>query len=262
MRRSLVLRSVAIFAALPALAACIGSTGSDLVTFRAFASGPADASVGMTFANERGYEVKLTRAILHVGAIYLSSVRPISVARPTSCVLPGTYVAEVTYGTDVDLLSPAPQPFPVEGEGIVADAVTGEVWLTGGDVNAPDDETVILDVEGTAARPGEEIPFEAKLTIGKNRATPPQDPALPGSNPICQQRIVSPIPIGLRTSKGGALYVRIDPRPMFRTVDFHELPPSTTSVRRRFEDRTSGQPNVNLYNGLRASTGVYSFEWR
>jgi hypothetical protein len=33
-------------------------------------------------------------------------------------------------------------------------------------------------------------------------------------------------------------------------------------VRRRFEDRTSGQPNVNLYNGLRASTGVYSFEWR
>jgi hypothetical protein len=251
-----------VFAALPILAACMGSTGSDLITFQAFAAGPADANGELSFSTERGYRVTLTRAVLHVGAIYLNAVRPIAVARPTSCVLPGTYVAEITYGLDVDLLSPALQAFPVEGEGIVDDAVTGEIWLTGGDVNAADDSTVILDAEGVAARPGEDIPFEAKLTIGKNRAIVAPDPALPGSNPMCQQRIVSPIPIGIRTKKGGTLLLRIDPRPMFRSVEFRDLPSSAAPERRRFEDKSTGQPSVNLYNGLRANSGVYSFEWR
>lgn len=258
-------RALATFAVVPLVAACIGSTGSDIITFGAAAAGPADApALGgqpLEFTNARGYQVRLTRARLHVGAVYLNTVRPIAVARATSCVLPGTYVAQVVYGVDVDLLASAPQPFPLGGEGVVDDVVTGEVWLTGGDVNAADDATVIFDVEGTATRAGEEIPFEAQLTIGKNRAVPAQDPALPGSNPMCQQRVVSPIPVALRTRRGGSLLLRIDPRPMFRGVEFSELPPSATSVRRRFEDATKGQPSTNLYNGLRASAGVYAFEW-
>jgi hypothetical protein len=254
-----------ILAALAApLSACVGTTGSDLLSFDAAAAGPVDAVAGQpySFTTGRGYHVVLTRAKLHVGAVYLNRARPVSGAQATNCILPGIYVAQVTEGLDVDVLSPTPQPFPVKGEATADRAIVGEVWLTHGDVDAPDDAGVIVDVAGTADRGGEVFPFEGTLTIGKNRTPPIADPALPSALPICKERIVSPIDVSITPKNGGTLLLRIDPRGWFTNVDFAQLdevqgaPPLYA-----FKDETEAGPNASLYHGLQARSGVYAFSW-
>jgi hypothetical protein len=216
----------------------------------------------LSFATGRGYQITLTRAKVQVGAVYLNKAVPISGAQATSCVLPGVYVAQVTSGLDIDALSPALQPFPAQGEAIEARAIAGEVWLTGGDVNAAEDATVILDVAGTAEKQGIAYPFEGKLTIGANRLGPINDPSQPGAHPICKERIVSPIPLHLDVRAGGSLLVRVDPRGLFRNVEFSELEKATDSpLLYRFSDATEGQPNVNLYGALESREGTYALSW-
>jgi len=247
-----------------ALAGCVGTTGGDLFDFDAAAAGPEDARAGeaYTFTNGRGYEITLHRARLHVGAVYMNKAVATSVSRDTSCTLAGIYVAEVTSGVDVDLLSPEPVPFPERGYAVSEEAKTGEVWLMGGDVNQESDPTVILEVEGVARKGGAEYPFEGSITIGKNRALPPQDPALPGSNPICKQRIVTPIPIDITPRAGGRLLVRVRPQGMFANVEFSALEADAGAVGvYRFRDDGADAPSKNLYAGLRASVGVYAFQW-
>jgi hypothetical protein len=256
----------AIFGLLTCLAAssCVGTTGGDLFTFDAAAAGPADAdpSRPFTFVTGLSYEVTLTRAKVHIGAVYLNRAVPVSGAQATNCILPGIYIAEVTRGLDVDALSPALQPFPQKGEALQDHGVVGEVWLTGGDVNALDDPTVILDVAGTAEKGGAAYPFEGTLTIGQNRAVPTNDPSQPGANPICKQRIVSPIPTSITPRAGGSLLVRVDPRGLFSNVDFSALEQTQSSPPLyRFVDETVGQPNVNLYRGLQATQGTYELFW-
>ncbi|MEO7331213.1 MAG: hypothetical protein ABI193_21740 [Minicystis sp.] len=251
-------------ACLPCLVSCVGTTGSELFSFDAEASGPEDAELGqpLAFTTGRGYAVVLDRARVHVGAVYLNKAVPISGAQATSCVLPGIYVAQLTRGLVVDALSPEPQPFPDKGEALGEHALAGEVWLSGGDINALADDTVILDVAGTAAKDGITYPFEGALTIGQNRSTMVADPSQPGANPICRERIVSPIPVDLTPRESAKLRLRIDPRRFFSNVDFAALERvSESPPRYRFEDRTVGQPNINLYQGLRSREGTYQFSW-
>lgn len=254
-----------VLAALAApLAACVGTTGSDLLTFDAAAAGPEDAVEGQPyeFTSGRDYRVTLTRAKLHVGAVYLNRARAISGAQATGCILPGIYVAQVTEGIDVDVLSPTPQPFPVKGDATADRAIVGEVWLTHGDVDEPEDSGVILDVAGTAEKNGEVFPFEGALTIGKNRLPPIADPALPSAHPICKERIVSPIDIDLTPRSGGSLLLRIDPRGWFTNVDFAQLvEPDAPSLPYVFADETEPGPSASLYHGIQARTGVYHFSW-
>lgn len=244
--------------------ACVGSTGSDIVSFPAFASGPADATGGpLTFTNGRGWRIRLDRARVHMGGVYLNRSVPVSGGQERSCFLPGVYVAEVIGGLDVDALSPSPQPFPTRGNGTADHAVTGEVWLTGGRVDALDDRTVIADVAGEASRDGTSVRFEGRVTIGRNRAAPSTDPARPGSKPLCGERIVTPIPTSITPSGEGALLVRVEPRAWFANVELGELPRvSPDSELARFVDASNAdQPSENLYAGLRSSGGVYTFEW-
>ena len=154
---------------------CVGTTGGELVDFEAGAAGPRDAVAGepLAFTTDRGFDVALTRATLHVGAMYLDQAFPVSGAQSTSCILPGTYVAEVTRGVDVDLLDPDPTAFPGGGQGTTLPARAGQVWLTHGDVNAavdPSDEP-ILDFAGTSTVGGEERDFTGTVTISSNRQT-------------------------------------------------------------------------------------------
>jgi hypothetical protein len=240
---------------------CVGTTGGDLITFHAAASGPADVSGGrLSFVSGSGYRVTLTRARFHVGAIYLNETVPISGSQETSCILPGVYVAQVTRGIDVDALSSSPQPFPETGEGIANRATAGEVWLTGGDVNALDDSTVVLDLEGTAEGGGATYPFSGRISIGKNRDDGARDPARPGASPICKQRIVSPIPADLRPEASGSLLLRIDPRGLFNTVDFSTLK-AGSGGRYVFDDGSATQASLALYTALRSRQGIYSFSW-
>jgi hypothetical protein len=257
----------ALRGALAALAlsttACVGTTGGDLFTFDAAAGGPEGFDPSRPFTTGRDYEVTLTAARVHVGAVYLNRAMPLSGAQETSCVLPGTYLTQVTRGLDVDVLSPALQAFPEPGEGVTGTALAGEVWLTGGEVDAIDDDTPVLEVTGTATKGAASVPFAASLTIGRNRAVPATSPSLPGANPICKQRVVSPIALHLPVRAGGRLVVRIDPRGWFENVDFAALERvSQSPPLYRFHDDDSDQPSRNLYDGLRAVQGVYTFDWQ
>jgi hypothetical protein len=236
------------------LGACVDTTGGDLVTFAAVASGPADAVPGqpLDFVNDRGWHVSLTTASLHVGAVYLNQSAPVSGAQNTSCILPGTYVAQVTTGLDVDLLSPDQQGFPKPGTGVTIPAIAGQLWLTGGDVDTVADATPILHVVGTTDRNGSAFAFAGTVTIGTNRAVA----GASGGNPICKQRIVSPIPTALEPRAGGKLLLTVDPRLFFANVDF-TAPASGDYL---FPDDSSDQPSRNLYQNLHSSA-PYRFAW-
>jgi hypothetical protein len=243
---------------------CVGTTGSDLFEFEAFAAGPRDAVKGepYTFETGRGYSVTLDRAVVHVGAVYLNRSVPTSVSSDTTCTLPGIYVAEVPAGLDVDVLSPALQRFPVSGSATEGEARTGEVWLMGHDVNADHDATRVLVVSGTATRGTDEIyPFEGSLTISGNRVEPPMNPSLPGAKPICKQRVVSPIKLDVAVKQGGHLLLRVDPRGFLANVDFSALPKPAGMGPYEFTDGPGDQASNNLYGGLRSSNGTYSMEW-
>ncbi len=261
-----------------ALPACVDSTGGALIHFRAAVAGPSDVSNPLTFSNGK-FMITLTRAQLHVGAVYLNRNVPTSGAQPTSCFAQGTegqgsYIGEVTeqvgavVGKDFDLLSPTPQYFDSLGEGIADHASTGEVWLMGGAIDADADSTVILDVAGIAtdSSSGTDYPFVGKLTIGTNRAVPITDPSQPGANPICKQRIVSVstqlqgenvVPVDVALAEGVTVLVRADPRQMFGAVDFSQLPFASPY---QFGDASDPGPDLSLYTGMRGKVGVYSFE--
>lgn len=250
----------ALFAA--TLSGCVGTTGGDVVDFRAAAAGFADKA---EFTNDRGWHVVLTTARLHVGAVYLDGARPVSGAQSTACILPGTYVAEVNVGRDVDLLSSEPQSFPALGHGTTLDARAGQVWLTGGDVDEIEDETPILDIEGTADRAGDARPFRGTIHISSNRADTTSQ--LAGADPICRQRIVSPIPVSLTVEPAGGLLLRVDPTFLFVNVEFGDLTAESGVYAFIDDPATADQPSVNLYANLRAARGptrfgtLYDFSW-
>jgi hypothetical protein len=241
--------------------ACVGTTGEDLIELRAYAAGPPGAAGSLRFRNSLGYEVELTEARLFVGGIYLNRARPASVSSDTSCSLAGIYVAEVLGGREIDLLSGEPQAFPKPGFSTTERALTGEVWLSGGDVNGAASSTVVLRVAGQVELRGQSTPFEGKLTIGQNRMVAPTDAALPGQHPICKQRIVTPIELDLKPRSERSLLLRADPRAMFANVDFATLSESAGEL--RFVDQTGAdQASDNLYAGLRRASGVYDFSWQ
>jgi len=246
-------------------ASCVGTTGSDLVTFRAAAAGPADVVQGQpyTFVTARNYTVSLTMATLHVGGVYLNIAHPLSGAQSTDCINPGLYVAEVTSGLDVDVLNPNPQPFPVKGEGTQTLAAIAEVWLTHGDVNDLMDTAPMLTLQGTAtASDGKSYPFQGTITIGENKLAPITDSAQPSLHPICKERIVSGIDAPITPKNGGSLLLRIDPKGWFINVNFAQLTPDPAGTGNYlFNDTLNDQPDKNLYLGIHANSGVYDFEW-
>ncbi len=242
--------------------ACGGTTGEGLVDFKAAAAGSRDAESGqpLEFFNDRGWDIVLTKATLHVGAIYLDQSRPVSGVQATSCILPGTYVAEVTEGRDVDLLSPALQRFPALGHGTTLDALVGQVWLTHGDVNqiTDTDPGPILDLDGTATLKDDVREFRGKITIGSNR----QDAGgLAGASPICKERIVSPIFTRVALERTGGLLLRIDASQLFINVDFSALPKLGNGYAFSDSRSSSDQPSVNLYSNLRSGGSLYTFSW-
>jgi hypothetical protein len=249
--------------------ACSGTTGGQHVAFSAVAVGVApNAGKTLEFDNRVGYHVTLTHARLHLGAIYLNQSVPSSGAQETACVLPGIYVGEVFGPLEVDALCAQQQAFPYDGEGIRVAAKAAELWLAGGDAQHPVDindvtaAPVILDAAGTAEKNGTSFPFEAQLTIGQNRAVASSDPAYPGANPICKQRIVTPVAVDLTPQDGGKLVLHVEPRKWFAGVDFSLLPQTSKSpLLYRFADAPTEAADVSLYGALHSRSDVYRFTW-
>ena len=264
------MKSLFLWAIFGSCVSCVGTTGGNIVDFQAAAAGPEEASAGepLTFRTGRGWQVNLTVARMHIGALYLSDNLPPSGSQRRSCILPGSYVAQVIEGRDIDLLSSAPQPFPVLGHGTTLEpARAAQVWLTGGDVNVVNDPaqpTIVLELAGSATLQKVSIPFQAKLTIANNRLS--MGGPLPGADPICLQRIVTPIPTTVQVETEGALLLRVDPRLLFTNVDFSQLPAAVNDSPRAFTDgpdpnQGSDQPSINLYNNLTQAGPLYAFSW-
>jgi hypothetical protein len=229
------------------------------------AAGPASAISGLPLscASDNGLDLTLTQATLHIGAVYLDQSQPVSGGQATSCYLTGTYVAQETSALDVDLLSPELQPFSTKAHGITEPpALVGQVWLTHGDINTVPDLVPVLSVTGTAIRDGNSYPFTAAITIGSNRQI--SGGAVAGADPICKERIITPIPVNLTVQQTGGLLLRIDPCLLFTNVDFSQLPQGAMRSTYAFNDDPSStdytQPSANLYANLR-STALYAFSW-
>ncbi|HVV85080.1 MAG TPA: hypothetical protein VHE35_18575, partial [Kofleriaceae bacterium] len=212
-------RALLLALALP-LTACVQSTGGQIVSFDVAAAGTGAATID----NGLGWHVVLTTAKLHLGAVYLNLTVPSSGAQFTNCILPGIYTAEELSGLTVDALSTTPQPFSQPGDGTDDEARNAELWLTGGDVNADNDPTIIAELAGTASKGAEVIPFTTSITIGTNRLVQSTDPTQPSLHPICKQRIVTPIAIDFAPHDGGTLLVTIDPTAWVANVDFATVP--------------------------------------
>ena len=122
---------------------------------------------------------------------------------------------------------------------------------------------MLINLAGVATRGAETFPFEAKFTIGANRLIPPRNAALPGSNPLCRQRIGSPIAFDATLAEGSVLWLLVDPRAWFVTVDFGELTKvSELPLLYRFTDESdsSAQPDKALYSAVRSASGPYRLE--
>jgi hypothetical protein len=255
---------------LAALLAGCGTTGSALVSFVAQAGGPADIGDG-AFVTSAGYTVTLTKATLHIGAVYFDESVVSSGMQETACELPTTdvYNGEALGPLDVDLLSATPVAFPTSGSGLQTLARTGQVWLTGGPVDAQDDPQIILAIAGSALRAptetqaGADVPFFANVTIGTNRNISVQLPSEPGSNPICEQRIVSPIPVSFTPTNNGTLTLRADPRAIVDALDFADVQAIGGTPPYEIPDTPYGPQNIGqkLFSGLHAGTTVYDFSF-
>ncbi len=267
MRRPDVARSrlcLVVFSLLGA-SGCVGQTGGDSVDFPVAAAGPPSAIAGtpLACASDAGWDITLTRATLHIGALYLDQSQPVSGGQATGCYLTGTYVAQETSALDVDLLSSEPQQFPATAHGITdPPALVGQVWLTHGDINTIPDRVPVLEVTGTATQAGNAYPFTGAITIGSNRQT--AGGALAGGDPICKERIVTPISAAVTIQRTGGLLLNVDPCRLFTNVDFSLLPQGATPGAFSFSDDPTSpdytQPSKNLYANLR-NTGPYAFSW-
>ena len=261
-RPSLSVAIVAMLGSLP-FHGCVGRTGGDAITFAVAAAGPVDATFGQPLAwTANGFDVVLTEARLHVGALYLAEASPVSGAQATGCYLTGTYVAEETASLDVGLLSAEPQPFPQAARGVTEPAaLVGQVWLTGGDINQAADPTAILVVTGSATKADSSFPFHGTVTISTNRA--PAGGGASAGSAICKQRIVTPISVSLILDGTGELLLRIDPRLFFTGVDFSQLPPDDAGGYAFGDDPSAAgyaPTGQTLYSNLR-STAPYDFTW-
>jgi hypothetical protein len=223
------LSAIAVSGFAVALAACNGTTGDALITFPAYAAGAPGA--GEPFS-VNGYTIQLTLAQMYIGAAYVNEAPPGATFDTPVCTDPGVYAAQVPGGREVNLLSTTPQPFPVQGNGTADLGQSWELWLTDGDVNKADnggfDVPNTADLQGTATRESDGAVFAFAATVNinqSNRGVPVSDPAQPGLNPICKQRILELGGIALQLFAGGALQVTVDPRGWFNLpIDFSTLP--------------------------------------
>jgi hypothetical protein len=213
---------------------CNGTTGYELVQFYAAGAGFSDVVEGQpyTFETSAGVHVTLTQASIHVGALYLTQAIPQAGGGPQPCSLSQTYagafVGEVRGEGDIDL---SVQQLQAIGDGSTIPASTGQVWLThdgsitDGNLNGSD-PLPILTLRGSFEDASGVHTFSAGITIDLDRISGPVNSGLPGEVQICQQRIVSGIPVDFTVAQGGTLVIELRAQPLFQGVPFTDLPGS------------------------------------
>jgi hypothetical protein len=253
------------------VAACNGTTGDNLITFDAFASGAAGASQPFTVS---GFSIQLTTATLLIGAVYIDQDATNATGFDTPvCIDTGLYSAQVPgsccTGGPVNLLSTTPQAFSIGGNGTADVGRTWELWLfdpASGDINTANTAQVV-NLQGAATRisDGAVFTFGAIVTINNNRLIPDSDPSQPGLNPICKQRVIQIAGIDLQLFQEGTLSVTVDPRVWFdEGIDFSTLPLVTSAVCQLDANADYGAadyciPDSNYATGIGALQGQELF---
>jgi hypothetical protein len=248
-----------------ATASCNGTTGDEIITFPAYAAGAKGA--GDPFS-ANGYTIQLTYAKMYIGAVYINEAPPGATFDTPACIDPGVYAAQVPGGVEVDLLSTEPQTFAVRGSGTADLGQSWELYLTDGDVNAPDNSGFgvpnTVDLQGSATRDSDGAAFKFAATVNinqGNRGAPVTDPSQPGLNPICKQRIIELGGIALRLVPGGTMTVTVDARGWFNLpIDFSQLPSVASDECEIDQNTVYGDaeyciPDTNSATGLGAIQG-------
>jgi hypothetical protein len=258
------------------LCGCSGSTGGGLVTFHAQAGGPARATGTLDFdtGHQPSYHVTLSAASFHLGAVYFNSVVPSSGGPAEECIKStGVYVGELFGDCEggacglglPSLLTPDLVAFPLAGVGTTTPASEAEIWLSSGDIDADSDPIPVFTADGVASAGGQSWPFSASVTINRaNRGIPSENPATPGANPICRQRIVGRIPVDLTLANGGTLSLRVDPAGIFNEVDFATLAATVEpgpDGKYLIPDSNDDPTGSALYDGVVSNSGVYFFNF-
>lgn len=268
----MIRRMLSLVPLVAVVSACVGSTGGGLVSFKAAGAGPKDAVKGapLSFAvrasSGKVFSVTLSRAKMHVQAVYLNRVTSTGTQRDDGCYEATSYIGEVRADLDIDALDPSPQYFPKDGTALADRALTADLWLGSGaidDFTQESARTVVFDAAGTAQAPGEEaISFSAAFKIDLNRRRAPRSATYPGTNLICQLRIVDHVPVDVLPVEGGTLVLRVDPRGWFLGTDFDEVkkaagagaaPPYVLA------DEPKGV-SVGVFDNMRRNAGVYTLE--
>ena len=259
-----------------------GTTGSKRFQFDAFAAGVDGAS--SPFTNDSGWTVKLDRAQITFGPVYLNVIPPLrtgSYRAPSlglgrlahadsSHLGEGRDVGEVLGQISFDALSPSLSKFQTSGTMTQEEIRTAEVWLWPAPGVAPEEvniDTASVDVAGTATRNGDSVRFRGRLIFDDAWATD----ALPGersATPITEQRMVRGIPAAFYPVDNGHLEIRFDVRSLFRGADFSNLVANPTDadgtkvlVQAKTGPVTTDQVMRNIFQGLRATTGTYDVQW-
>jgi hypothetical protein len=218
----------------------------------------AGAAFEVTSSGKR-FQVTLTRARIAVQALYLSSkFVATGTERDDGCYGTENVVGQVRGDLDLDLLNPNPQAFPVSGDALERPVLSASVWLGRGPINEfsqESNQTVVFAAEGSASRDGTTTPFRLAFTIDLNRRRAPRSSALPGTNLICQLRIVDRVSADFIPTEQGKLTLRVDPRAWFRGVDFDDV----AKLGGVFADEPSG-PSVRVFDNMRtANTFALSY---
>lgn len=294
MRRIIFSAALAVLA-LPALAdlGCAGTAGGKRFAFEARAGGVerTDSGAPLTFANETGWQITLTKADVTIGPIYLNTIPPLrdqtqsffplltdifeknAWAAGQDHLADGRIVGEVLAQLRFSALSSELVLFPTTGTITSEEVRTAEVWLypppgpAGTDALQSKTDYVSFDVAGVAKKDGATVPFAGQLEL--NDAWQPNATAGSRSTVTIESiRKVRGIPVTFFPEEGGHLEIRFDPTRLFRGADFSNLDANPTAqdgtktlVQAKTGRVTTDQVMTNIYQGFRQSTGTYSVRW-
>jgi hypothetical protein len=264
-----------------------GSTGSARFAFEARAAGIArDGAQPLSFTNEVGWTITLTKARVTIGPVYLNVVAPLR-DPPTSSRWPslgvrrafadddhlgaGREVGEVLAQVTFDALSPSFTAFPAPGTMTDEVVRTTEIWLWPPPDRSAESvslDTPAVDLAGAATRGATTVRFRGALVLD-DAWTSDAKPGERSAQPVTSLRKVRGVPSAFRPTEGGSLEIRFDVRALFRGSDFARLAGNPTDadgtrvlVQSKTGPNTTDQVMRNIFQGLRAATGTYAVQWR
>lgn len=280
--------SALALAALFATAGCASDTGETRFSFDARAGGierPARDAGPLTFTNERGWTITLTKAAVTFGPVYLNVAPPLreeGLSRLLDLFVKpawadgddhlgaGRVVGEVLGQVTFDALSSEPVAFPTSGTLAQERVRTAEIWFypkPGVAAETTKIGTPALDVAGSATDGRSSVRFRGALVLD-DAWLPEATAGARGALSITEIRKVRGVPAAFYPTEGGHLDVRFDVEELFRGADFSNLEGNPTDadgtkilVQSKSGNVTTDQVMTNLYQGLRSAKGTYSVRW-